>query len=53
MCSSTLNIDYHVQVAHNFYSVSYQLVHEQVDVGSPSRPSKCSAKGNAWPRMRG
>ena len=27
-----VNIDYHVQVAHNFYSVSYQLVHEQVDV---------------------
>jgi transposase len=26
-----VNIDYHVQVAHNFYSVPYQLVHAEVD----------------------
>lgn len=26
-----VNIDYHVQVAHNFYSVPYQLVHERVE----------------------
>jgi transposase len=26
-----VNIDYHVEVAHNFYSVPYQLVHAQVD----------------------
>jgi transposase len=26
-----VNIDYHVQVAHNFYSVPYQLVHGRVD----------------------
>ena len=25
------NIDYHVEVDHNFYSVPYQLVHERVD----------------------
>jgi transposase len=27
-----VNIDYHVEVAHNFYSVPYQLVRQQVDV---------------------
>jgi transposase len=26
-----VNIDYHVEVDHNFYSVPYQLVHEHVD----------------------
>jgi transposase len=26
-----VNIDYHVEVVHNFYSVPYQLVHEHVD----------------------
>ena len=26
-----VNIDYHVEVAHNFYSVPYQLVHERVE----------------------
>ena len=26
-----VNIDYHVEVAHNFYSVPYQLVHAQVE----------------------
>jgi transposase len=26
-----VNIDYHVEVAHNFYSVPYQLVHVQVE----------------------
>jgi len=26
-----VNIDYHVEVDHNFYSVPYQLVHESVD----------------------
>jgi transposase len=26
-----VNIDYHVEIAHNFYSVPYQLVHERVD----------------------
>ena len=27
-----VNIDYHVEVAHNYYSVPYQLVHQTVDV---------------------
>ena len=27
-----VNIDYHVEIAHNFYSVPYQLVHERVEV---------------------
>src|SRR5689334_14727580 len=27
----TLNIDYHVEVDHNFYSVPYQLVHTRVE----------------------
>jgi transposase len=26
-----VNIDYHVEIAHNFYSVPYQLVHERVE----------------------
>jgi transposase len=26
-----VNIDYHIAIAHNFYSVPYQLVHERVD----------------------
>jgi transposase len=26
-----VNIDYHIEVAHNFYSVPYQLVHERVE----------------------
>ena len=30
--SAKVNVDYHVEVAHNFYSVPYQLVREQVDV---------------------
>jgi transposase len=29
--SCRVNIDYHVAVAHNFYSVPYQLVHEEVE----------------------
>lgn len=29
--SCRVNIDYHVEAAHNFYSVPYQLVHECVD----------------------
>ena len=31
MWSTTFNIDYHVEVDHNFYSVPYQLVHESVE----------------------
>ena len=31
MWAPTLNIDYHVEIAHNFYSVPYQLVHERVE----------------------
>src|ERR1700688_3258896 len=31
MWSTTFNIDYHVDVDHNFYSVPYQLVHERVE----------------------
>lgn len=27
----TVNIDYHVEVDHNYYSVPYQLIHEQVE----------------------
>jgi transposase len=30
--SCGVNIDYHVEVDHRFYSVPYQLVHEQVEV---------------------
>ena len=27
-----MNIDYHVEVDHNYYSVPYQLVHQRVEV---------------------
>jgi transposase len=27
----TVNIDYHIEVAHNYYSVPYQLVHQRVE----------------------
>ncbi|MBI2983529.1 MAG: IS21 family transposase [Chloroflexi bacterium] len=30
--SATVNIDYHIEVDHHFYSVPYQLAREQVDV---------------------
>ncbi|MGE5245410.1 MAG: IS21 family transposase [Betaproteobacteria bacterium] len=26
-----VNIDYHIEIAHNFYSVPYQLVHERIE----------------------
>src|SRR5215203_6846907 len=31
MWPATFNIDYHVEVTHNFYSVPYQLVHQRVE----------------------
>jgi transposase len=31
MWSTTFNIDYHVEVEHNYYSVPYQLIHERVE----------------------
>jgi transposase len=27
----TVNIDYHIEVAHNYYSVPYQLIHQRVE----------------------
>src|SRR6202049_2612921 len=31
MWSTTFNIDYHVEVDHNYYSVPYPLVHQHVE----------------------
>jgi transposase len=31
-CDAGVNIDYHVVVAHNYYSVPYQLLHQRVEV---------------------
>src|SRR5258708_12304592 len=31
MWSTTFNIDYHVEVDHNYYSVPYTLVHQHVE----------------------
>ena len=30
--SARVNIDYHIEVHHHYYSVAYQLIHERVDV---------------------
>ncbi len=35
--SAKVNVDYHIEVAHNFYSVPYQLVKQQVDVRLSAR----------------
>jgi len=40
-----VNIDYHVEVAHNFYSVPYQLVHAQVDTRATAATIEVFHKG--------
>lgn len=40
-----VNIDYHVEVDHNYYSVPYQLVREQVDVRLTSTTVEVLHKG--------
>jgi transposase len=40
-----VNIDYHVEVAHNFYSVPYQLVHAQVDTRATAATVEVLHKG--------
>jgi transposase len=40
-----VNIDYHVEVAHNFYSVPYQLVHAQVDARATANTVEVFSKG--------
>jgi transposase len=40
-----VNIDYHVEVDHNFYSVPYQLVHERVDARSTQTTVEVFFKG--------
>ena len=42
----TVNIDYHVQVAGNWYSVPYQLVHQQVEARFTDRTVELYFKGN-------
>jgi transposase len=51
-----VNIDYHVEVAHNFYSVPYQLVHTQVDARATAATIEIFAKGRrvaSHPRRTG
>jgi transposase len=40
-----VNIDYHVEVAHNFYSVPYQLVRAQVDARATASTVELFSKG--------
>ncbi len=40
-----VNIDYHVEVAHNFYSVPYQLVHARVDTRTTATTVEVFCKG--------
>jgi transposase len=40
-----VNIDYHVEIAHNFYSVPYQLVHERVDARATASTIEVFFKG--------
>jgi transposase len=40
-----VNIDYHVEIAHAFYSVPYQLVHEQVDTRATTSTIEVFFKG--------
>ncbi len=40
-----VNIDYHIDVDRHYYSVPYQLVHQQVDVRLTAHCVECFAKG--------
>jgi transposase len=40
-----VNIDYHIEVASHYYSVPYQLIHEQVDVRSTGHTIEVFYKG--------
>jgi len=44
--SCRVNIDYHVEVDHRFYSVPYQLVHEQVEMRYTASIVEAYFKGN-------
>jgi transposase len=51
-----VNIDYHVEIAHNFYSVPYQLVHERVDARATASTIEVFFKGRrvaSHPRLTG
>ena len=45
MWSTTFNIDYHVEVDHNFYSVPYQLVHTRIEARFTQTTVEMFAKG--------
>lgn len=40
-----VNIDYHIEVERHYYSVPYQLVHQQVDVRLTAQCVECFVKG--------
>lgn len=40
-----VNIDYHIEVERHYYSVPYQLVHQQVDVRLTAHCVECFVKG--------
>jgi len=42
---ATVNIDYHVVVEHNYYSVPYQLVHQRVEIRLAAATIECFLKG--------
>lgn len=54
--SCRVNIDYHVAVEHNYYSVPYQLVHEEVEARTTDSVVEIFFKGKrigSHPRLRG
>ncbi len=48
-----VNIDYHVEVAHNFYSVPSQLVHARVEARFNRRPWNSSSRDALSRRIYG
>ncbi len=54
-CEATVNIDYHVAVAHNYYSVPYQLVHQRLEARLTATTVELFLKGRrvASHRRRG
>ncbi|MGY8686028.1 hypothetical protein Q2941_51330 [Bradyrhizobium sp. UFLA05-153] len=46
-----VNLDYLVEIAQHYYSVPHNLVHEEVEAGSPRKRSRFSCGASASPRI--
>lgn len=44
-CKARVNIDYHIEVDHHYYSVPYQLTHERLDVRLAATTMEAFRKG--------